>query len=111
MEEAISLLEEKNATYALEKTSTNGILNLSYIYTKASGKAVEGSKTVYSPAIHADGKIFEYSLEAGKIGWQKYRNTAIAPPFDVNHGGINFRVYINSDKYGNQFIGNVHPTR
>jgi filamentous hemagglutinin len=31
--------------------------------------------------------------------------------FDVSEGGVNFRVYINTDSHGNAYVGNVHPIK
>jgi hypothetical protein len=50
-------------------------------------------------------------MKAGETGWQQFLTNPAQRTFDVSHGGVNFRVYINTDKYGNNFVGNVHPIK
>lgn len=112
LENAIGSLESRNAKFTLNQTETPGILDLDYIYAKEStGKLISGSKTVYDPAVFSDQKMLNYSLNAGKQGWEQYLVNPSQRIFDVTHEGVNFRIYINTDKYGNDFIGNVHPIK
>ena len=107
---ATAALDAKGATYTLKQTGTEGILELSYSYTKpTSGKIIAGSKTVYDPSKFSNQTLLNYSLSAGQKGWTQYLANPNFTSVDVTHGGINFRVYINVDEYGNRYVGNVHP--
>ena len=48
-------------------------------------------------------------MKAGQQGWEKYLQNPANRVFDISEGGVNFRVYINTDSRGNAFVGNVHP--
>ncbi len=107
---ATAALDAKGANYTLTQTGTEGILELSYTYVKStSGKIIKGSKTVYDPSKFSDQTLLNYSLSAGQKGWNQYLENSNFTSVDVTHAGINFRVYINVDEYGNRYVGNVHP--
>ena len=109
---ATAALDAKGASYTLTPTGTAGISELSYSYTKPnSGKTITGSKTVYDPAVFSDQTMLDYSLSAGQQGWSRYLANPTTTSFDVTHGGVNFRTYINVDQYGNPYVGNVHPIK
>jgi len=109
---ATAALDAKGATYTLTPTGTDGISDLSYSYVKpTSGKIITGNKTVYDPSIFSDQTMLDNSLSAGKEGWTRYLANPSATTFDVSHGGVNFRTYINFDQFGNPYIGNVHPIK
>ncbi|WP_233424473.1 CdiA family toxin C-terminal domain-containing protein, partial [Paracidovorax citrulli] len=112
LDNATAALDAKGATYSLTPTGTAGISELSYSYVKStSGKIITGSKTVYDPAVFSDQTMLDYSLSAGQQGWSRYLSNPTTPSFDVTHGGVNFRTYINVDQHGNPYIGNVHPIK
>lgn len=109
---ATAALDAKGATYTLTPTGTAGVSELSYSYVKAtSGKTITGSKTVYDPAVFSDQTMLDYSLNAGQQGWSRYLANPTTTSFDVTHGGVNFRTYINVDQYGNPYIGKLHPIK
>jgi len=109
---ATAALDAKGATYTLTPTATDGISELSYSYVKpTSGKTITGSKTVYDPSVFSDQTMLNYSLNAGQEGWTRYVSSPSTTTFDVTHGGVNFRTYVNVDQYGNPYIGNVHPIK
>ncbi len=109
---ATGALDAKGATYTLTPTATDGISELSYSYVKpTSGRTITGSKTVYDPAVFSDPTMLDYSLNAGQQGWTRYLTNPATTTLDVTHGGVNFRLYVNVDQYGNPFIGNVHPIK
>lgn len=110
LDNATKALDAKGATYSLEPTSTPGISELKYkYYDPARGKTVSGRKTVYDSRIISDKTMLEGAMKAGQQGWAKYLQNPASRVFDVSEGGINFRVYINTDSRGNAFVGNVHP--
>jgi RHS repeat-associated protein len=107
---AIAELKSRGATYTLNPTNTLGISRLDYIYMKpGTGKLISGKKTVYDPAILSDTMMMDNAQLAGQAGWTQYLLNPNATVFDSMHGGVNFRSYVNFDKNGNAFIGNVHP--
>ncbi|WP_192888350.1 LysM peptidoglycan-binding domain-containing protein [Paracidovorax avenae] len=112
LDNATAALDAKGATYSLTPTGTAGISELSYSYVKStSGKIITGSKTVYDPAVFSDQTMLDYSLSAGQQGWSRYLSNPTTTSFDITHGGVNFRTYINVDQRGNPYIGNVHPIK
>jgi YD repeat-containing protein len=112
LDNATAALDAKGATYTLTPTSTDGISELSYRYVKpTSGKTISGSKTVYDPSVFSDKTMLDYSLKAGQEGWARHLADPSTTTFDVTHSGVNFRVYVNIDQYGNRYIGNVHPIK
>ncbi|MFY7907233.1 MAG: CdiA family toxin C-terminal domain-containing protein [Burkholderiaceae bacterium] len=114
LDNATTALDAKGAKYSLTPTGTQGISELQYSYVNsANGKVVSGTKTVYDPAIITDKAMVNYALKAGDAGWSQYlANPAMTPPiYNVKQGGVNFRVYINVDKNGQPFVGNVHPIK
>ena len=105
-------LDAKGATYSVTPTGADGIAELKYTYTNpTTGKVVSGSKTVYDPSVYSDQAMLNYSMKAGQSGWEQYLTNSAQSTFDVSHGGVNFRTYINFDKYGNPYVGNVHPIK
>ena len=66
-------------------------------------------KTVYDPAVHTDEAMLDASRRAGNTGWQEYLANPSQTSFDVEEGGIRFRVYINYNEKGVPYVGNVHP--
>jgi hypothetical protein len=109
---ATSALETKGATYTLNPTSTVGVYELQYTYTNpATGKVVSGSKTVYDPVVFSDQTMINNAQQAGQQAWTQYLQNPTVNVIDVSVGGVNFRSYINVDKNGNPFIGNVHPIK
>ncbi|MFE8644645.1 CdiA family toxin C-terminal domain-containing protein [Sphingomonas sp. NCPPB 2930] len=112
LDHATAALDAKGATYTLTPTRTDGISELSYSYEKPiSGKIITGSKTVYDPSVFSDQTMLDYSLKAGREGWTHYLVAPSTTSFDINHGGVNFRTYINVDQHGNPYVGNVHPIK
>ncbi len=112
LDNAVASLDSKGATYTLTPTSTSGVLELQYKYVDSTtGKTVSGSKTVYDPVAISDQAMLEYSLKAGEAAWNQYLADPTKMAFDVSIGGVNFRAYINFDKYGNPYVGNVHPIK
>lgn len=113
LQSATDVLDANGATYSLTPTGVTGISELKYSYTNpATGKVVVGTpKTVYDPAIFSDQAMLDYSMRASEDAWGKYLMDPSMTKFDVSHGGINFRAYINFDENGNPFIGNVHPIK
>lgn len=72
---------------------------------------VSGSKTVYDPAVFSDQTMINNAQQAGQQAWAQYLQNPTAKVIDGSVGGVNFRSYINFDKNGNAFIGNVHPIK
>ncbi len=67
-----------------------------------------------SPEINACDRRARVSAELYPITWllaQDYLANPTTTSFDVTHGGVNFRTYINVDQYGNPYVGNVHPIK
>ena len=69
-------------------------------------------KTVYDPAVYSDEVMLNYAQKAASRGYAQgvkdYLETGnrfYNSPFE----GIDFRVALNKDKYGNVYIDNVHP--
>ncbi|MBK7006279.1 MAG: DUF637 domain-containing protein [Burkholderiales bacterium] len=109
---ATSALDTKGATYTLNPTGTTGVYELPYSYTNpATGKVVSGSKTVYDPAVFSDQTMINNAQQAGQQAWTQYLQNPTVKVIDGSVGGVNFRSYINVDKNGNAFIGNVHPIK
>ncbi|MFW2454497.1 filamentous hemagglutinin N-terminal domain-containing protein [Methyloversatilis discipulorum] len=109
---AKAALEAKGASYSLVQTGTPGIAELTYTYTNPStGKLVSGAKTVYDTSVISDRQIVDLSLSAGRKGFERYLQDGAAKVSDVSEGGVNFRVYINFDKHGTPYVGNVHPIK
>jgi hypothetical protein len=50
-------------------------------------------------------------MSAGKKGFENYLQNNKVTISDISDGGVNFRVYINFDMYGNPYVGNVHPIK
>jgi hypothetical protein len=49
---------------------------------------------------------------SGQHGYSMYLKNTSQKIFDVNVGGVNFSVYMNTDpKTGTPFVGNVHPIK
>jgi len=112
LQNATAALDAQGASYTINPTATAGVSELKYSYVNsATGKTVSGAKTVYDPAVFGDQTMLNYSMKAGETGWQQFLTNPAQRTFDVSHGGVNFRVYINTDKYGNNFVGNVHPIK
>lgn len=112
LQNATTALDAQGATYNLTATGTPGISELQYSYTNAAGKAVSGSKTVYDPAVYSDQTMLNMAQAAGQRGYTQYLQNPSQRIFDINQGGTNFRVYINTDpKTGVPFVGNVHPIK
>ena len=112
LDNATAALDAKGATYTLTPTGTDGFSELSYSYAKPnSGKIITGSKIVYDPAVFSDQTMLDYLLNAGQEGWTRYLADPSTTTFDVTHGGVNFRTYINVDQYGNPYVRNVHPIK
>ena len=112
LDNATAALDTKGATYTLTPTGTDGISELSYRYAKpTSGKTITGSKTVYDPWVFSDQTMLDYSIKAGQEGWTRYLADPSTTAFDVTHGGVNLRTYINIDPYGTPYVGNVHPIK
>ena len=108
---ARAVLEELKAPYTVIPTATKGISELEYLYRKPSGKLVSGSKTVYDPKVFSDAKMLQYSLRAGEDAWMQFLKNPNQLKFTSSIGGVRFQSYINVDKLGNPFIGNVHPVK
>ena len=109
---ATSSLDTVGATYTLKPTGTVGVYELPYTYTNpATGKVVSGSKTVYDPAVFSDQTMLNNAQQAGQQAWTQYLQNPTVKVIDSSVGGVNFRSYINVDKNGNAFIGNVHPIK
>jgi hypothetical protein len=109
---ATSSLDTVGATYTLNPTATVGIYEVPYTYINpATGKVVSGSKTVYDPAVFSDQTMLDNAQQAGQQAWKQYSQNPTDRVIDVSVGGVNFRSYINIDKNGNAFIGNVHPIK
>jgi len=109
---ATSSLDTVGATYTLQPTGTVGVYELPYTYTNpATGKVVSGSKTVYDPAVFSDQTMLNNAQQAGQQAWTQYLQNPTVKVIDGSVGGVNFRSYINVDKNGNAFIGNVHPIK
>ncbi|MDO9404669.1 MAG: hemagglutinin repeat-containing protein [Polaromonas sp.] len=109
---AMSALDTKGAAYTLNPTGTAGVYELPYAYTNpATGKLVSGSKTVYDPAVFSDQTMINNAQQAGQQAWAQYLQNPTVKVIDGSVGGVNFRSYINVDKNGNAFIGNVHPIK
>lgn len=112
MQNATATLDAQGATYGLTATDTIGISEINYNYENAAGKTISGSKTVYDPAVYSYQNMLEMSQVAGQRGFEKYLENPSQRIFDLNQGGVNFRVYINIDpKTGVAFVGNVHPIK
>jgi filamentous hemagglutinin len=112
LDNATKALDAKGATYSLEPTDTPGISELKYKYKDpVTGKTVSGRKTVYDPKVISDQTMLDDALKAGEQGWGKYLQDPTHKVFDVSEGGVNFRVYINTDSHGNAYVGNVHPIK
>ena len=93
-------------------TGTAGISELEFSYTHpTNGKPITGHKTVYDPAILSDDIVMEHAQQAGQALWTQFLQNPSTKVADSVHGGINFRSYINFDKNGNAFVGNVHPIK
>jgi len=108
---AITALDAQGAKYTITPTSTTGISELWYTYTNSAGKTVSGSKTVYDPAVFSDQVMLGNAQNAGQQAWTQYLKDPSLKVIDTTQGNINFRSYINFDKNGNAFIGNVHPIK
>ncbi|MDM0046631.1 filamentous hemagglutinin N-terminal domain-containing protein [Variovorax dokdonensis] len=109
---ATSSLDAVGATYTLKPTGTAGVYELPYTYTNpATGKVVSGSKTVYDSAVFSDQTMLNNAQQAGQQAWAQYLKNPTVKVIDSSVGGVNFRSYINVDKNGNAFIGNVHPIK
>jgi hypothetical protein len=110
---AIAALDSAGATHSQTLTSTPGIIELTYQYIDSTGRLVSSPavKTVYDPAVISDQKIFELALLAGSKAWDRHVSSGSNDTYryDINEGGVNFRVHINVDSQGNQYVGNVHP--
>jgi hypothetical protein len=112
LDNATAALDGKGATYTLTPTGTDGISELLYSYAKpTSGKIITGSKTVYDPWVFSEQTMLDYSLNAGQGGWTRYLADPSTTSFDVTHGGVNFRTYINVYQYGNPYSGKFHPIK
>ncbi|QOK81542.1 hypothetical protein HF906_04840 [Ralstonia solanacearum] len=112
LQNATAALDAQGAIYNLIPTGTAGISELKYSYTNAAGKTVIGSKTVYDPAVYSDQAVLNMSQAVGQRGYQMYLQNPSQRMFDINEGGVNFRVYINTDpKSGLSYVGNVHPIK
>jgi hypothetical protein len=55
--------------------------------------------------------MLDNAQQAGQQAWKQYSQNPTDRVIDVSVGGVNFRSYINIDKNGNAFIGNVHPIK
>ena len=112
LENATAALSSQGAKYTVNPTSTPGVSELQYLYRNpATGKLVSGNKTVYDPVVHSDKIMMSNAQQAGQAGWTQYLHNSNVKVFDSMQGGVNFRSYINVDKNGNAFIGNVHPIK
>ncbi|MGA4239913.1 CdiA family toxin C-terminal domain-containing protein [Ralstonia nicotianae] len=112
LQNATATLDAQGAIYNLTPTGTAGISELKYSYTNVAGKIVTGSKTVYDPAVYNDQAMLNLSQIVGRHGYQLYLQNQSKRILDLNEGGVNFRVYINTDpKYGLPFVGNIHPIK
>jgi filamentous hemagglutinin len=109
---AMKELDSKGATYTPQSTATAGIFELQYMYTNsATGKKISGSKTVYDPAVLSDQTMMAGAQKAGEEAWVQYIKNPNSTVIDGMVGGVKFRSYINFDKNGNAFVGNVHPIK
>ncbi len=112
LDNATAALNSRGATYTVNTTNTPGISELQYTYTNpATGKLVSGNKTVYDPVVLSDNMMMDNAQQAGQTAWTQHLQNPSVKVFDGMQGGVNFRSYINIDKSGNAFIGNVHPIK
>lgn len=112
LDNAIAALNSRGATYTVNPTNTPGVSELQYTYTNpTTGKLVSGNKTVYDPVVLSDNTIMNSAQKAGRTAWAQYLQNSSVKIFDGMEGGVKFRSYINIDKNGNAFIGNVHPIK
>jgi len=108
---AITELQGRGAAYLTTPTNTPGVNELNHQVTNPNtGKSVSGAKTTYDPAIYSDQKMLDMAQQAGKRAFEARKADPTKMTFDLNEGGVKFRIYINIDKTtGAPYFGNVHP--
>ena len=112
LDNAKSALDGIGANYQVGATDTKGIYEVKYRYTDSStGKLVSGAKTCYDPQVYSDKTMLDLGQQAGSKGFQQYLSNPQQRVMDISQGGVKFRVYINFDKSGAAYVGNVHPVK
>lgn len=82
---------------------------------KASAMApLTTNKAVAHPEIAQSGAVVvgkgKPGIPVSRAG-MRYLADPATTSLDVMHGGVNFRVCVNVDQYGNPYIGSVHPIK
>jgi len=96
---AITELQGQGATYSTTPTNTPGVNELNYQVTNSNtGKPLSGAKTTYDPAIYSHQKMLDMAQQAEKRAFEVRKADPTKITFDLNEGGVNFRIYINIDK-------------
>ena len=94
----------KQVEYQLPRKDAAGNLTGEY-------KKVE-VKTVYDPAVYSDDLMLNYAQKAAARGYsQGVKNFYETGNrfYNSSFDGVDFRIALDKDKYGNVFVGNVHP--
>jgi len=83
LQNATTALDSQSATYTLTPTSTNGISELQYGYTNATGRQIVGNKTVYGYQQYTATKQYWINSQtAGQRGLRRYLQDTSQTRFD-----------------------------
>lgn len=94
----------KQVEYQLPRRDAAGNLTGEY-------KKVE-VKTIYDPAVYSDDVMLSYAQKAASNSYSqglKNFNETGNRFYNSTFEGVDFRIALDKDKYGNVFVGNVHP--
>lgn len=94
----------KQVEYQLPRRDAAGNLTGEY-------KKVE-VKTIYEPTVYSDDAMLSYAQKAASNSYSqglKNFNETGNRFYNSTFEGVDFRIALDKDKYGNVFVGNVHP--
>jgi hypothetical protein len=109
MQNALDELRTRGLTPTLTPTSTPGIFELSYPYTKPNGAQMIGRKTVYDPSVISDSAMLRNADAAGRLGYEAFLKDPSKLVHESNVNGVKMRSYMNQSPSGDWYVGNAHP--